>query len=157
MSLYHIRQRFQVQIFEHLCDSYGIKRKPTTVKKHQGNAVLERAHQVLGQMLRTSELNMADSVSPNDVDVFLFAVAITQYLKPHQAPPFLDETCSLTFRSWPTGTKLENIGNYWQIVVTSVKTNDASITIIRSVIKYSWLKMVYSANLSLSMAKSHGL
>jgi hypothetical protein len=32
---------------------------------------LERVHQVLGQMLRTAELDMADSVSPDDVDVFL--------------------------------------------------------------------------------------
>ncbi len=43
--------------FEHLClcDSYGIKRKPTTVKNPQANAILERVHQVLGQMLRTLE------------------------------------------------------------------------------------------------------
>ncbi len=32
---------------------------------------MERVHQVLGQMLRTAELDMADSVSPDDVDVFL--------------------------------------------------------------------------------------
>jgi hypothetical protein len=32
---------------------------------------LEHVHQVLGQMLRTAELDMANSVTPNDVDVFL--------------------------------------------------------------------------------------
>jgi hypothetical protein len=32
---------------------------------------LKRVHQVLGQVLRTAELDMADSVTPNDVDVFL--------------------------------------------------------------------------------------
>jgi hypothetical protein len=32
---------------------------------------LERVHQVLGQMLCTAELDMADSVTPNDVNVFL--------------------------------------------------------------------------------------
>jgi hypothetical protein len=57
--------------FEHLCDSYGIKRKPSTVKNPQANAILERVHQVLGQMLRTLELDMAVSVSPDDVDVLL--------------------------------------------------------------------------------------
>ena len=57
--------------FECLCDSYGIKRKPTTVKNPQANAVLERVHQVLGQMLRIAELDMAESVTPDDVDVFL--------------------------------------------------------------------------------------
>ena len=57
--------------FEYLCDSYGIKRKPTTIKNPQANAILERVHQVLGQMLRTAEINMADSVTPDDVDLFL--------------------------------------------------------------------------------------
>jgi hypothetical protein len=28
-------------------------------------------HQVLGQMLRTAEIDMAESVTPDDVDVFL--------------------------------------------------------------------------------------
>ena len=57
--------------FEHLCDSYGKMHKPTTVKNPQSNAILERVHQVIGQMLRTSEIDMANSVSPNDVDVFV--------------------------------------------------------------------------------------
>jgi hypothetical protein len=41
------------------------------VKNSQVNGILECVHQVLGQMLRTAELDMADSVTPNDVDVFL--------------------------------------------------------------------------------------
>ncbi len=41
------------------------------VKNPQANAILERVHQVLGQMLRTSELDMANSISPDDVDDFL--------------------------------------------------------------------------------------
>ncbi len=41
------------------------------VKNPQANGILERIHQVLGQMLRTAKLDMADSVTPNDVDVFL--------------------------------------------------------------------------------------
>jgi hypothetical protein len=32
---------------------------------------MERVHQVLGQMLRTAKLDMADSVTPDEVDVFL--------------------------------------------------------------------------------------
>ena len=57
--------------FETLCDSYGIKRKPTTIKNPQANAICERVHQVLGTMMRTSELNMADSVDPTDIDTFI--------------------------------------------------------------------------------------
>jgi len=57
--------------FEALCDSYGIKRKPTSVKNPQANSILERVHQVVMTMLRTAELDMADSVAPSDIDTFL--------------------------------------------------------------------------------------
>jgi hypothetical protein len=61
--------------FEYLCESYGIKRKPTAVKNPRANGILERVHQVLGQMQRTAELDMANSVTPYDVNVFLDNVA----------------------------------------------------------------------------------
>ncbi len=57
--------------FEYLCESYGITRKPTTVKNPQANGILECVHQVLGQMLCTAELDMTNSVTPYDIDVFL--------------------------------------------------------------------------------------
>jgi hypothetical protein len=41
------------------------------VKNPQANAVLEHVHQVIGQMLRTSEIDMANSITPDDVEVFL--------------------------------------------------------------------------------------
>jgi hypothetical protein len=49
----------------------GIKRKPTSVKNPQANAILEHIHNVLGNMLRTSELEMAEMVKASDIDVFL--------------------------------------------------------------------------------------
>jgi hypothetical protein len=57
--------------FEALCDSYGIKRKPTSVKNPQANAILERVHQVIMTMLRTAEIDMAETVTPSDIDTFL--------------------------------------------------------------------------------------
>ncbi len=57
--------------FETVCDSIGIKRKPTTIKNPQANAICEHVHQVLGTMIRTSELDMADSVHPADIDTFI--------------------------------------------------------------------------------------
>ncbi len=57
--------------FQSLCDTYGIKRKPTSVKNPQANAILERIHDVLGNMLRTSELDEAELVKISDIDVFL--------------------------------------------------------------------------------------
>jgi hypothetical protein len=61
--------------FEYLCITYGIKRKPTMLKNPQANAILECLHQVLAQMLCTAELNMAKTVTPNDVYVILDNVA----------------------------------------------------------------------------------
>jgi hypothetical protein len=76
--------------FEHLGDSYAIKRKPTMVKNPQANAILERMHQFLGQMLHTAELDMTDSVVPDDIDVFIdnttWAICST-YHTVHKASP----------------------------------------------------------------------
>jgi hypothetical protein len=37
----------------------------------QANAILEHIHAVLGNMLRTSELDMAKTVKASDIDIFL--------------------------------------------------------------------------------------
>ncbi len=57
--------------FQSLCNTYGIKHKPTSVKNPQANAILECIHGVLGNMLRTYELNMAELVKASDIDIFL--------------------------------------------------------------------------------------
>jgi hypothetical protein len=57
--------------FRALCDSCGIKRKPTSVKNPQVNAILECIHAVVMIMLHTAEMDMADSVKPSDINVFL--------------------------------------------------------------------------------------
>ena len=44
--------------FEPLLKTYGIKPKRITVKNPQANAVLERVHQVIGDMLRTKDLEV---------------------------------------------------------------------------------------------------
>ena len=48
-----------------------MKHKPTTIKNPQANAICERIHQVLGTMMRTAEIDMADSVEPADIDTFI--------------------------------------------------------------------------------------
>eukprot|EP00956_Cyclotella_meneghiniana_P028463 scaffold66238_cov43-Cyclotella_meneghiniana.AAC.10 len=47
------------------------ERKPTSVKNPQGNAILERIHQTFAVMMRTAELDMADSVDESDIEDFL--------------------------------------------------------------------------------------
>jgi hypothetical protein len=44
---------------------------PTSVKNPQANAILERIHAVLGNMLHTSKLDMAKTVKASDIDVIL--------------------------------------------------------------------------------------
>jgi hypothetical protein len=68
--VYGNRSEFKLH-FEYLCKSYGIKHKPTMVKNLQANAVLEHLHQVLGQMIRTAEIEMTKSVTTDDVNVVL--------------------------------------------------------------------------------------
>jgi hypothetical protein len=68
--IYNNRSEIKMH-FEYLCESYSIMHKPTTVKNPQANGILECVHQVLGQMLHTAALDMVDSVTPNNVDVFL--------------------------------------------------------------------------------------
>ncbi len=48
-----------------------MKYKPTSVKNPQANDILERIHAVLGNMLHTSKLDMAETVKASDIDVFL--------------------------------------------------------------------------------------
>ena len=60
--------------FESLC---GIKRKPTTIKNPQANAILERVHQIVTSMLHTSELDMADTLTSDFLDNAAWAICST--------------------------------------------------------------------------------
>jgi hypothetical protein len=41
------------------------------IKNPQANTILEHLHQVLAQMLCTSELDMTKTITPDDIGVFL--------------------------------------------------------------------------------------
>ena len=62
--------------FETLYDPYGLKRKQTSVKNLQANAILERVHQTIMGMLHTAEINMADIVRESDIADFLTNAAL---------------------------------------------------------------------------------
>eukprot|EP00804_Cyclotella_cryptica_P011422 CCRYP_016385-RA/>CCRYP_016385-RA protein AED:0.32 eAED:0.32 QI:0/-1/0/1/-1/1/1/0/261 len=57
--------------FETLCDSYGLKRKPTSVRIPQANAILKQVHQTIMAMFRSADLDMADTVNESDIADFL--------------------------------------------------------------------------------------
>jgi hypothetical protein len=57
--------------FRALCKTYGVKRKPTSIKNPTANAILEHIHEVFTNMLPTAELDMAESVNASDINIFL--------------------------------------------------------------------------------------
>jgi hypothetical protein len=57
--------------FRALCKTYGVKRKPTSIKNPTANAILEHIHAVFTNMLHTAKLNMAELVNASDFDIFL--------------------------------------------------------------------------------------
>jgi transposase InsO family protein len=43
-------------VFKEMCDNLGIKCRPTTLYNPQGNSIIERIQQAMGNMLRAFEL-----------------------------------------------------------------------------------------------------
>ena len=43
-------------------NDYGVKVKPTTTRDPQANAIVERVHQTIGNMIRTFELYENDGI-----------------------------------------------------------------------------------------------
>ncbi len=103
--------------FEYLCNTYDIKRKPTTVKNPQANAILECLHQVLAQMLRTAELDMAETVTPDDINVFLdnaaWAICSTYHTVLKASPGVAIFGCDMLF-DIPFIADWNKIGDYRQ-------------------------------------------
>ena len=58
-------------LFETLCDSYGLKHKPASVRNSQANAILDCVHQTIMAMPHTTELDMVDTFSESDIANFL--------------------------------------------------------------------------------------
>jgi hypothetical protein len=57
LSIYYPLQWKEFKLhFKALCESFGIKRKPTSAKNPQANAIPEQVHQVITTMLCTTEL-----------------------------------------------------------------------------------------------------
>jgi hypothetical protein len=54
-----------LSVFKEMCDNLGIKCRPTTSYNPQGNSIIERIHQVMGNMLRAFELEKREP-DPDD-------------------------------------------------------------------------------------------
>ena len=58
-----------------LLEDFSVKPKPTTINKPQSNTILERVHQVVGDMLRTHNLNECEFVEIGPLGPILQNVA----------------------------------------------------------------------------------
>ena len=58
-----------------MCDNYGLKSKPTTTYNPCSNGVVEHVHKVLGDSLRTYELQKRDLPEYDPFGSFLSAAA----------------------------------------------------------------------------------
>ena len=76
--------------FQAMLDDYGIKRKPITVRNPQANAIVERVHQVIGNIIRTFELqtNYLDEDDPwkGILSATAFAIRCTYHTTLHSTP-----------------------------------------------------------------------
>jgi transposase InsO family protein len=65
--------------FKQMCDNYGIKAKPTTSHNPQANAIIERVHKVVIDMLRSFDLENnhenLEEKEDNSYDYFLQSTA----------------------------------------------------------------------------------
>jgi hypothetical protein len=63
------------QVFSLTCKNYGIKEKPSTSHNPQSNGVIERIHQVVGNSLRTFQLETATLNDEDPWTPYLASVA----------------------------------------------------------------------------------
>jgi hypothetical protein len=62
-------------LFKELCENYGLEQKSTTSYNPQGNSIIERVHQVLGDSLRTFQLQEQELAVVNPWEPFMTSVA----------------------------------------------------------------------------------
>ena len=62
-------------VFKEMCTNYGLKHKPTTTYNPRSNGIVERVHQVLGDSLRTFELQKCDLAEYDPFGSFLSTAA----------------------------------------------------------------------------------
>ena len=58
-----------------MCDSYGIKAKPTTSHNPQANAIIERVHKVVNDMLKSFDMENENLEEDSPFDYFLQSTA----------------------------------------------------------------------------------
>ena len=75
--------------FANMCkNDYGLKRKPITTRKPQSNAIIERIHQTIGNIIRTFDVSIIVNNNPwsGILAATMFAVRTTYHTKIQASP-----------------------------------------------------------------------
>jgi hypothetical protein len=113
-------------------------------------------------MLRTAEIDMANSVAPSDIDAFLpnaaWAIRSTYHtvLKASPGAAIFGRDMLFDIPFLADWNKIGAIGNIKLILTQNEKTNPVSIMITKLVIKYWCAKMVSSAKQRAVTTVIHG-
>jgi transposase InsO family protein len=79
---------FMAEFSEMLINDYGIKKKPITKRNPQANAIVERVHQTIGNMIRTFQVHSVDDDDPwtGILSAVAFAVRSTVHTTTRATP-----------------------------------------------------------------------
>ena len=79
---------FMAEFSNMLVNEYGIKKKPITTRNPQANAIVERVHQTIGNMIRTFQVQDMDEDSPwgGILSAVAFAVRATVHTTTQATP-----------------------------------------------------------------------
>lgn len=96
---------FMAEFSEMLINDYGVKKKPITKRNPQANAIVERVHQTIGNMIRTFQLHESEEENPLDgiLNAVAFAVRATVHTTTKATPMQLvfgrDAIMNIQFRA----------------------------------------------------------
>jgi hypothetical protein len=137
--------------FHALCKRYGVKCKPTSIKNPTAKAILECIHAVLTNMLRTTKLDMAESVNASDINILLadaaWAIFSTHHTVLKASPGAAIFGQNMLF-DIPFIADWKKVGEHRQQLTDltlPVKTKAGLIMITTLVRKYLYGTTVYSA------------
>ena len=116
---FHRGSEFTGHDFQNMLkDDYGITRRPITVRNPQANAIVERIHQVIANIIRTFELqtNYLDEDDPwaGILAATAFAVHSTHHTTLQKTPGQLVFGCDMTFN-------IEHLANWEHICACKQK------------------------------------
>ena len=127
--------------FSNMCQNYyGLKRKPITTRNSQSNAIIERIHQTIGNIIR---IFYVSNIVNNDqwsgiLAATMFSVRATYHPTLQSSPMklVLGRGNILNIKHVAAGKKFDNANNYELIIIRNAKICAGITTNTRLVTKF---------------------